>query len=82
VLPYARSERIRYDVVESGGARAGRWLRYERNVVDDYRRVFGEAPSGPIVSVGVLTDSDDLKNHVEAWYGDIGLYAEPVANAA
>jgi hypothetical protein len=50
-------------------------------VLADYQRVFGEAPSGPIVSVGVLTDSDDLKNHVEAWYGDIGLYAEPIANA-
>lgn len=81
VLPYARSGRIRYDVVESGRARAGRWLRYERNVVDDYRRVFGETPSGPIVSVGVLTDSDDLKNRVEAWYGDIGLHAEPLPNA-
>jgi len=80
VLPYARSGRIRYDVVESGAARAGQWLRYERNVLADYRRVFGEAPTGPVVSVGVLTDSDDLKNHAEAWYGDIGLYAEPIAN--
>ncbi len=75
-LSYGRSDRIRYDVVESGAARAGQWLRYERNVLDDYRRVFGAAPSGHISSVGVLTDSDDLKNHVEAWYGDIGLYAE------
>ena len=79
---YPRSGRIRYDVVESGAARAGQWLRYERNVVDDYRQVFGEAPSGPITSVGVLTDSDDLKNHTEAWYGDIGLYAQRAATAA
>ena len=79
VLPYARSGRIRYDVVESGTARAGQWLRYERNVLDDYRRVFGEAPTGHITSVGVLTDSDDLKNHAEAWYGDIGLYADSLA---
>jgi hypothetical protein len=79
VLPYARSQRIRYEVVESGAARVGKWLRYERNVLDDYRRVFGEAASGHIISVGVLTDSDDLKNHAEAWYGDIGLYAESVA---
>ena len=79
VLPYARSSRIRYDVVESGVARAGRWLRYERNVLDDYRRVFGEAPTGHITSVGLLTDSDDLKNHVEAWYRDIGLYADSAA---
>ena len=79
VLPYARSARIRYDVVESGAAHAGQWLRYERNVLDDYRRVFGEAPTGHITSVGVLTDSDDLKNHAEAWYGDIGLYADASA---
>ena len=82
MLSYARSDRIRYDVVESGTARAGQWLRYERNVLDDYRRVFGAAPAGHISSVGVLTDSDDLKNHVEAWYGDIGLYAEPIASSA
>ncbi|MEP6874452.1 MAG: DUF3047 domain-containing protein [Burkholderiales bacterium] len=75
MLSYGRSDRIRYDVVESGVARAGQWLRYERNVLDDYQRVFGEALKGHVSSVGVLTDSDDLKNHVEAWYGDIGLYA-------
>lgn len=81
VLPYPRSSRIRYDVVESGAARAGQWLRYERNVLDDYRRVFGDGPIGRITSVGVLTDSDDLKNHAEAWYGDIGLYARSAASA-
>ena len=79
---YPRSGRIRYDVIESGAAHAGQWRRYERNVLDDYRRVFGEAPSGPITSVGVLTDSDDLKNHAEAWYGDIGLYATSAADSA
>lgn len=63
-------------MVESGSGRAGQWLRYERNVLDDYRRVSGTAPTDHITSVGVLTDSDDLKNHVEAWYGNIGLYAE------
>jgi Protein of unknown function (DUF3047) len=75
VLPYARSARIRYDVVESGAARVGQWLAYERNVLADYERVFGEPASGHVRSVGVLTDSDDLKTHAEAWYADIGLHA-------
>ena len=79
VLPYVRCSRIQYLVVENGEARLGRWLGYERNVLEDYRRVFGEPPSGHITHVGVLTDSDDLKNHVEAWYGDIGLFEEPLA---
>lgn len=71
-----RSSRIQYLVVESGGQRAGQWLAYQRNVVADYQRVFGEAP-GPIVSVGVLTDADALKTNMEAWYGDITLSAHP-----
>lgn len=76
VMPYVHSKRIQFDVVESGASRAGRWLHYERNLVEDYRRVFGAPPRGHVTSVGVLTDSDDLKNHAEAWYGDIGLFAE------
>ena len=72
VVNYARTSRIRYLVVESGPARAGRWLRYERNVAEDFRRVFGEDP-GQVDSVGLMTDSDDLKVDVETWYGDIRL---------
>ena len=78
VLPYARSGRIRYQVVESGQQRAGQWLGYERNVFDDFQRVFGETAPGHIIGIGVMTDSDDLKNHVEAWYADIGLHELPL----
>jgi len=67
-----RSARIQYLTVESGAQRAGRWLHYERDVVADYQRVFGEAP-GHIVGVGVLTDADALKIDLEACYGDITL---------
>ena len=70
VFEYPRSGRIRYLVVESGAAHTSRWQRYRRNVVEDYRRVFGGEP-GRILSVGLLTDSDDLKSHSEAWYGDL-----------
>ena len=55
-----------------GPQRLGRWLSYERNVLADYERVFGEPP-GRISSVGVLTDGDALKTRLEAWYGDITL---------
>lgn len=70
VLPYARSSRIRYLVVESGSAGLGRWQGYRRNVAADFQRVYGEPP-GRLVGVGVLTDSDDLKGRAEAWYGDL-----------
>ncbi len=70
VLPYARSSRIRYLVVESGPEATGRWQAYRRNLVADFQRVYGEPP-GRLLGVGVLTDSDDLKGTAEAWYGDL-----------
>lgn len=78
-VPYVRSGRLQNRIVESGPARAGQWLHYERNVVEDFKETFGEPPPGPIRSVGVLTDSDDLKNTVEAWYGDMAFSAGPSA---
>lgn len=74
IANYSRTSRIRYLVVESGPARAGRWLRYRRNLLADFRHVFEEEP-GPIRSVGVMTDGDDLHVDLESWYGDIRLVA-------
>lgn len=72
VVHYARSSRIRYLVIDGSPGALGHWRFHERDVVEDYRRTFGEDP-GPIRSVGVLTDSDDLGVPVTAWYGDITL---------
>ena len=71
-----RSARIQYLTVETGQHRCGRWLHYERDIVADYQRVFGELP-GPVIGVGVLTDADALKTDLEAWYGDITLSSRP-----
>ena len=51
-------------------AAAGRWTHDRRDLVDGYRRVCGSQP-GRSRSVGVATDSDDLKGHSEAGYGDL-----------
>jgi hypothetical protein len=72
VVHYARSGRIRMQVVQSGPEGAGGWQSFRRHVVDDFRAAFGEAP-GRLVSVGVLTDADDLNQPLSADYGDIDL---------
>jgi hypothetical protein len=74
IVPSPHFDRIRFLVVESGAAQLGQWVSYRRNVLEDYRRAFGEAP-GDIVSVGVLTDSDNTKHVAHGWYGDITLRA-------
>lgn len=70
VVPNPRTRRIQMVVAASGPAQAGVWESATRNVRDDFRRAFGEAP-GPLVAIGVMTDSDNTHSHAEAWYGDL-----------
>jgi hypothetical protein len=72
VAHYPRSGRIRYLVVESGTGHEGVWTPYRRDVRADFEHVFGEAP-GRVRSVGVFTDSDDLKTTTEALFGDLAF---------
>lgn len=72
VLHNPRSDRIRYLVVEQGPARLGRWLSYERDIQADYRNAFGEAP-GPLVGVGLMTDTDNTQASTRVVYGPVTL---------
>jgi hypothetical protein len=70
----AYTERVRNVVVESGPARLGEWIDYARDVADDYRRAFGEAP-GRISGVAIMTDADNTKSRASALFGDLTLDA-------
>jgi hypothetical protein len=60
--------------VESGDEKAGSWVSEERNVYEDYKRIFGEEP--PLLGgVAIMTDTDDTQDEATAWYGDITLHA-------
>jgi hypothetical protein len=63
-------------VAASGPEGLGQWRHFTRNIVEDYERAFGEKP-GRLIGVGVLTDTDNTGETVEAWYGDIRLQREP-----
>ena len=70
VIPSPRTQRIQMVAASSGGAGVGAWQALSRNVAEDFRRAFGEPP-GKLISVAVLTDTDNTGERVEAWYGDI-----------
>lgn len=58
--------------VESGNQNAGRWINEERNLVADYRRLFGEDP--PMAGgIAIMTDTDNTKEQAQAWYDDLVL---------
>ena len=75
VIDHSKTSRAKMLVVESGAERLGQWLNFQRNVKQDYERLFGE-PAGSIIFVGVMTDTNATGAHVSAYYGDIRLSRE------
>ncbi len=72
VIPNHHTSRIKMIVAESGRDKLGAWQQVTRNIVEDYRRAFGEAP-GKITAVGIMTDTDNTGGNAHAWYGDIAF---------
>lgn len=72
VLHNPNTRRVRMLVVESGPERLGEWLEYSRDVASDFHKVFGE-DAGILTAIGVLTDTDNTGESVDAYYGDIRL---------
>jgi hypothetical protein len=70
VIPNLHTSRVKMIVAESGHGKLGTWQEVTRNVYEDFRRAFGEEP-GPIISIGIMTDTDNTGANVHAYYGDI-----------
>ncbi|MGK2945644.1 MAG: DUF3047 domain-containing protein [Desulfuromonadales bacterium] len=56
--------------VESGAEHVGEWRAERRNIVDDYRRAFGEDPPA-IGAIAIMTDTDNTGESAIAWYAEI-----------
>lgn len=78
VIINPRTDRIRKMVLESGTEKLNHWQDYERDIVADYVKAFGEAP-GALVGIGIMTDTDNTRQKAVAWYGPITLVNRPVA---
>jgi hypothetical protein len=73
-LPNAFTSNAMMVAVESGDEKAGTWVTEERNLYEDYRRLFGQEPP-PIGAVALMTDTDNTGGDAIAYYGDITLEA-------
>lgn len=72
VVPSTYFQRSVMLAVESGNQLAGQWVQEERNLVEDYRRLFGEDPP-QIGAIAIMTDTDDTGEEALAWYDDLQL---------
>ena len=71
-LPNAFTSNAMMVAVESGEGNVGTWVAEERNLYEDYRRLFGEDPP-EIGAVALMTDTDNTGGKAVAYYGDITL---------
>lgn len=71
-VPNAFSSNAMLIAVESGPSKAGQWVAEERDILADFRRVFGEEPPDA-GGIAIMTDTDNTGSEATAWYGDITL---------
>ena len=70
IIAHHFTSRIKMIVAGSGRDNLGLWHEEHVNLLDDYRRAFGEEPPR-VRAVGIMSDSDNTGAHTVAWYGDI-----------
>jgi len=72
VIASAHTSQVKMIAVASGKSGLGSWQSVRRNVADDYRRAYG-AEAGPLLGVGVMTDTDNTGTKAMGLYADIRL---------
>lgn len=73
--PNAYTANTKMVAVESGNEKAGQWLAEERDLLADYRTLFGTDPP-EAEAIAIMTDTDNTDGIAEAWYADIILSTE------
>jgi hypothetical protein len=66
---------VHYVAIKSGNEHAGNWFTEKRNILEDFREVFGEDPP-PISGITIMTDSDNTGESTKAYFGKITLSKE------
>jgi hypothetical protein len=61
---------VTYVVMHSGSADLGKWVTERRNVMEDFTKIYGEAPDDP-AAVSVAIDSNDTSSMSESFMGAI-----------
>ena len=69
INPYAEESIML--AVKSGQRGVGRWFNEERNVYEDYKKLFGREPAGVIKAIFIMTDTDNTGERATAYYDDI-----------
>jgi hypothetical protein len=57
-------------VIEGGSENLGNWLSYERNLYEDFKRLYGEEPRR-LIFIGILNDTDQSGQEAVSYIADL-----------
>jgi hypothetical protein len=63
-----KTSTVTYIVLRSGYDELGKWITERRNVVEDFRAIYGEAPDNPR-ALSLSIDSDDTRSSADVLIG-------------
>jgi hypothetical protein len=75
IITHYNTTRVKMVVAGNSARDLSRWHETRVNVLEDYRRAFGEEPPR-VKSVGIMSDSDNTGSTIEAFFGDIRFRKE------
>jgi hypothetical protein len=75
IITHYNTTRVKMVVAGNSARDLSRWHEARVNVLEDYRRAFGEEPPR-VKSVGIMSDSDNTGSSIEAFFGDIRFRKE------
>ena len=68
-----KTSTVTFFILRSGSENLGRWQMERRNVVDDYRRVYGEPPQESPKAIAISIDTNDTHSRSAALIGPIAF---------
>jgi len=74
IVKSEKTSTVTYIVMRSGAADLGKWITERRNVLEDYKQIYGTQPDSPGY-ISIAIDSDDTVSSAESVFGAIRFRA-------
>jgi len=75
ILTSAYTSRAKLFILRSGDEHTGHWFNEERNILDDYRKAFGEDPP-ETATLAIMSDADDTGEEAVSFFDFIEVSRE------
>ncbi|MBL7050519.1 MAG: DUF3047 domain-containing protein [Nitrospira sp.] len=73
IIPNSYTSQAMMILLQYGGENTGKWFEQEVDVLEDYRKAFGEEPPA-VASLAVMNDSDNTKESAVSYVDYIEVY--------